>query len=117
MYLCNWLIRVNREKKADVEAEPNAEQWREFDEANIESDIIRQRQEDINQIGKIIFNKKIMNEINQMTNDMAVEMANADSKLDQIGANARTTKENTKKALVDIAKGSEYQNKFYKRVC
>lgn len=106
----NWLIRVNREKKADVEAEPNAEQWREFDEANIESDIIRQRQEDINQI------ERIMNEVNQMTNDMAVEVANADSKLDQIGANARSTKENTKKALVDIAKGAEYQNKSYKRV-
>lgn len=79
--------------------------FQEFDEANIEGDIIRERQEDINQI------ERLMNEVNQMTLDMAVEVDQADHKLEQIGQNARSTKENTKKALIDVAKGAEYQKK------
>eukprot|EP00831_Metopus_contortus_P034779 TRINITY_DN2770_c0_g1_i3.p1 TRINITY_DN2770_c0_g1~~TRINITY_DN2770_c0_g1_i3.p1 ORF type:complete len:222 (-),score=49.68 TRINITY_DN2770_c0_g1_i3:6-671(-) len=99
-----------KKKSADVE-EINEGQWREFDEANIQSDIINQRQIDIDQI------EQLMHQVNAITNDMAQEVANADSKLDQIGANARSTKENTKKALIDIHKGSEYQKKSYKRIC
>jgi len=57
-----------------------------------------------------------MFEVNQMTNDMAVEVANADAKLDQIGQNVRATKDNTRKAAVEIAKGAEYQSKSYKRM-
>jgi t-SNARE complex subunit (syntaxin) len=57
-----------------------------------------------------------MHEVNQMTRDMAVEVDSADSKLEQIGQNARATKENTKKALVDVAKGAEYQGKSYKKM-
>ena len=57
-----------------------------------------------------------MFEVNQMTNDMAIEVANADAKLDQIGQNARSTKENTKKAVVEIAKGAEYASKSYGRM-
>ena len=57
-----------------------------------------------------------MIEVNDMTNAMAVEVANADAKLDQIGQNARSTKDNTRKAVVDISKGAEYQSKSYKRM-
>jgi hypothetical protein len=53
----------------------------------------------------------MMNEVNQITQDIAVEVESADAKLDQIGANARSTKENAKKAVVDIAKGADYQKK------
>ncbi len=98
------------ERKPDPEAEPAASQWKEYDEVNIEGDIIRERQEDINQI------ERLMYEVNQMTNDMATEVANADAKLDQIGQNARSTKDNTRKAAVEIAKGAEYQSKSYKRM-
>ncbi|MDR3735800.1 MAG: hypothetical protein P4L10_09730 [Acidobacteriaceae bacterium] len=101
---------ISSEKRADVESEPSAGDWKEFDEANIEGDIIRQRQADINEI------EQLMNEVHSMTNDMAQEVANADAKLDQIGQNARSTKENTRKAVVDIAKGAEYQGKSYKKM-
>ena len=60
--------------------------------------------------------ERLMHELHQMTNDMAVEVANADSKLDQTGGNARFTKDNTRKAAIEIAKGAEYQNKSYKRM-
>ena len=79
--------------------------FQEFDEANIEGDILRERQEDINQI------ERLMHEVNQMTIDMAVEVDQAEHKLEQIGQNARSTKDNTKKALMDINKGAEYQKK------
>ena len=98
------------EKKRDGEAEPSADQWQEVDEANIEGEIVRQRQDDLNAI------ERLMHEVNQMTKDMAVEVDSADSKLEQIGQNARATKENTKKALVDVAKGAEYQSKSYKKM-
>jgi len=97
--------------RRDVESEPNPDQWKTFDQANIESNIVKQRQEDLNQI------ERLMNEVNQMTNDMAVEVANADAKLDQIGANARSTRDQTKKGTVELAKGAEYQKKSYKRIC
>jgi t-SNARE complex subunit (syntaxin) len=75
------------------------------DEAYIEADIVKQRQEDLNLI------EKMMNEVNLMTKDMAVEVEMADGKLEAIGSNARATKENAKKAAVDVAKGAEYQKK------
>jgi t-SNARE complex subunit (syntaxin) len=103
------LIR-NRDKRADAEAQPNAEQWRVLDEANIEGDIVKQRQDDLNQI------EKLMHEVNLMTKDMAVEIDNADQKLDLIGQNARATKNNAKNALVNVAKGAEYQGKSYKKM-
>ena len=84
------------------------EQWNEFDEANIEGEIVRQRQEDINQIDRL------MNEVNSMVKDMANEVENADVGLEQIASNARSAKNDTKKALVDIHKGSQYQKKSYK---
>eukprot|EP00826_Nyctotherus_ovalis_P046769 TRINITY_DN5320_c0_g1_i5.p1 TRINITY_DN5320_c0_g1~~TRINITY_DN5320_c0_g1_i5.p1 ORF type:complete len:274 (+),score=91.32 TRINITY_DN5320_c0_g1_i5:101-922(+) len=98
--------------------EPNAvaiedltHKYQELDEVNIESDIIRERQEDINQI------ERLMTEVNQMTIDMATEVEAADSKLEQIHENARSTKENTKKALVEIGQGADYQKKSQKKMC
>eukprot|EP00826_Nyctotherus_ovalis_P046772 TRINITY_DN5320_c0_g2_i11.p1 TRINITY_DN5320_c0_g2~~TRINITY_DN5320_c0_g2_i11.p1 ORF type:complete len:181 (-),score=58.14 TRINITY_DN5320_c0_g2_i11:229-771(-) len=99
-------------------SEPNAvaiedltHKYQELDEVNIESDIIRERQEDINQI------ERLMTEVNQMTIDMATEVEAADSKLEQIHENARSTKENTKKALVEIGQGADYQKKSQKKMC
>ncbi len=57
-----------------------------------------------------------MSEVHQMTNDMAQEVAKADAKLDQIGQNTRSTKDNTKEALTDIKKGAEYQTRSYVRM-
>jgi len=85
------------------------EQWEEFDEANIQSERIKERQEDINEI------QSLMTEINTMTNDMAVEVLKADSKLDQIMENARVTKEETATAAENIEKGAEYQTSSYKK--
>lgn len=84
------------------------EQWEEFDEANIQSERIKERQEDINEI------ESLMTEIHTMTNDMAVEVAKADTKLDQIMENARVTKEETAAANENINKGAEYQTSSMK---
>lgn len=93
-----------------MEEKPNAGQWKEFDEATIESDIIRQRQEDLDLISRM------MHEVNQITQDIAVEVEAADPKLDQINQNAKATKDNTRKALVDIAQGAEYQKKTHRKM-
>lgn len=57
-----------------------------------------------------------MTEVNQITNDMAMEVEAADSKLEHIAENARSTKENTKKALVEIGQGADYQKKSQKKM-
>jgi hypothetical protein len=101
--------RRHREKH-DGDLEPSADQYREMDEGNINAIILNQRQDDLNVI------ERFMNEVNHLAQDMAVEVESADAKLDVIGQNARETKENTKKALVDVAKGAEYQSKSYGRM-
>ena len=97
-------------EKPNAEPEPSADQFREMDEGNINAIIINQRQDDLNVI------ERFMNEVNQLAQDMAVEVESADAKLDVIGQNARETKDNTEKALVDIAEGAEYQEKSYGRM-
>jgi len=57
-----------------------------------------------------------MHEVSQMVNDLAVEVNGAEPKLDQIVQNAAATKNNARKAVVDIAKGAEYQGKSYKKM-
>lgn len=100
------MFRENR----DV-AEPDyAADFQAVDEAHIEGEILRERQEDINQI------ERLMVEVNQMTIDMAAEVERAEPKLESIAQNARSTKENTKKALVDIGKGADYQKKANKKM-
>lgn len=89
--------------------EVSAQQWEEYDEANIQGDIIRQRQEDINQI------EALMGEVDAMTKDMAAEVAKADANLDLIEENARRTNDTTKKALVEVAKGAAYQKGAFKK--
>ena len=83
--------------------------WQEFDEANIQSDIIIQRQEDINQIERLIV------EIDGMTKDMAMEVIKADESLAVIVENTENTKKNTKQAANEIAKGAEYQKASQKK--
>lgn len=100
---------IFREDRAVAEPDYAAD-FQAVDEAHIEGEILRERQEDINQI------ERLMVEVNQMTIDMATEVESADAKLDNIAENARSTKENTKKALVDIAKGADYQKKANKKM-
>lgn len=59
---------------------------------------------------------RMMSEVNEITQDIAKEVEMADPKLDEIGKNARGAKNNTRKALADIASGAEYQKKSQKKM-
>jgi len=71
--------------------------------------MIIQRQEDINQIERLIV------EIDGMTRDMAMEVVKADETLTVIVENAADTKKNTKQAANEIAKGAEYHKASHKK--
>lgn len=88
----------------------NKIQFQELDNANLQGDIIRQRQGDINQI------ETLMSEVHGITQDMAKEVDKADGDLDAINASARSARDNTQKASEEIARGAVYQKQSYKRM-
>jgi len=67
-----------------------------FDEAAIMGWKIEDREKAINQIGTI------MNQVNLMTKEMALNTEEAEGKLEHILENTRSVKKNTKGALEEI---------------
>ena len=88
----------------------NKVQFQELDNANLQGDIIRQRQGDINQI------ETLMTEVHGITQDMAHEVDKADGDLDAINASARSARTNTQKASEEIARGAVYQKQSHKKM-